>query len=215
MRYPITMIPHGRGLTPLLCLIGAVGLGACAKPKRSNPPVKTPEWQGLRIGMERKQAEKQLKDAGLRVHCSPAQNITYFDDGALYTRWAKQGQASRMVRCTARRKKGAKAGPDGVLQSKLYFLDDKMYRLHVKLLSNDQAFEQVLRARYGTLRQRKIARHAYASKKPTGIRMWILTLASTRIIWLRSGSHQQLVLFTADPAQVKALKALSSTRKGD
>ncbi len=204
-----------RSLTPLLWLIAVVGLGACAKKKHSNPPVTAPQWQGLRIGMERKHAVKHLRDAGLRVHCSPAQNVTYFDGEALYTRWIKPGQASRVTRCTVRRKKGAKPGPDGVLTSKVYFLDDKMYRLHVKILSRDTAFEQVLRARYGTLRQRTIARHAYAGKKPTGIRMWVLTLASTRILWLRSGTHQQLVLFTADPKRVEALKALSSTRKGE
>ncbi len=201
-------------LAPLLWLIAVVGIGACAKPKRSSPPVKTPEWQGLSIGMSRKHAEKRLRDAGLRVHCSPAQNVTFLDGEALYTRWIKPGKTNRIVRCTARRKKGAKPGPDGVLQSKLYFLDDTLFRLHVKILSTDLAFDQLLRARFGVLRQQTIARHAYASKSPTKIRMWSLALASTRIIWLRSGTQQQLVLFTTTPARVKTLKELSSTRKG-
>ncbi len=47
------------------------------------------------------------------------------------------------------------------------------------------------------------------------MRMWTLTIRSTQLLWLRSGYHQQLVLFTTNPERVKALKALSSTRKGD
>jgi hypothetical protein len=213
MHRPPTALLSGPRLVPVLWLIGVVGLGACAK--RPSPPVQALEWQGLLIGMERNQAEKRLRDAGLRFQCAPAKNVTFLDGQALYTRWVKQAQAGRVVLCTASRKKGAKPGPDGVLQSKLYFLDDKLYRLHVKILSTDRKFGQLLRARYGTPRQQTIARYAYAGKQPSRIRMWTLKRPSTQLLWLRSGHHQQLVLFTRDPERVKALRALSSSRKGD
>lgn len=215
MHHPPTTLSHGLRFALLLWLIGVGGLGACAKKKSPSPPVKAPEWQGLRIGTERKHAEKRLRDAGLRVHCAPAQNVTYLDGKALYTRWIKKAQAGRIVRCTARRKKGAKPGLDGVVQSKLYFLDDKLYRLHVKIFSTARVFGRLLKARYGTFRQQRVARHAYAGKKPSMIRMWTLAISSTKMLWLRSGHHQQLVLFTTDPKRAKALKALSTTRKGE
>ncbi len=214
---PLPLITDSRmpTLASLLYLVGLVGLSACSKPKQSNPPVKTPEWQGLRMGTPRQDAEKRLRDAKLRVSCLPAQNVTFLENNALYTRWIKPGKGDRIVRCTARRKKGAKPGPDGVLHTKLYFLDGKLFRLHVKILSTDLAFDQLLRARYGVLRQQMIARHAYASPKPTMIRMWTLARASTRLIWLRAQRQQQLIWFTTDPARIKTLKALSSTRKGN
>lgn len=215
MHPSLTMCARRPRFAPVLWLIGVVGLGACASKRRPSPPVKAPEWQGLRMGMERARAVKHLRDAGLRVHCEPAQNVTYFDGKDLYTRWIKKAQAGRIVRCTARRKKGVKPGPDGVLQTRLYFLDDKLYRLHVKISSTDQAFKQVLKARFGTLRQQAIARYTYAGKKPSTIRMWTLARPTTQLLWLRSAHRQQLVLFTTDPERVKALKALSSRRKGE
>jgi hypothetical protein len=216
MHHSPTLSPRGLRLALLLLLMGVVGLCACAKKKKhAAPPAKTPEWHGLRIGMPQKQAVKKLKDAGLRVYCAPAQNMTYLDGKTLYTRWVKKGQEKRVVRCKARRKKGGKPGQDGVLQSKLYFLDGTLYRLHVKMLLTDLVFEKVLTKRYGTLRPQPIVRHAYAGKKGTAVRMWTLVIKSTQLIWLRSGHHQQLVLFTTKPERVKALKALSTTRKGE
>jgi len=216
MYRPFPSSPLGLRLAALLLLTSVVTLGACSKKKpRSSPPVKTPEWHGLRIGMAQKKAEQRLKGAGLRVHCAPAQNVTYLDGKALYTLWIKKGQEKRVVRCLVRRKKGAKPGLDGVLESKLYFLDGKLYRLHVKLFTTDLKFDRLLRARYGVFLQAEISRHAYAGKKPSVIRMWTLTQKATRLLWLRSSHHQQLVLFTTSPDHVKALKALSSARKGE
>ena len=216
MHHPPTLSPRGLRLALLLLLMGVVGLCACAKKKKHTaPPKKTPEWHGLRIGMPQKQAVKKLKDADLRVYCAPAQNVTYLDGEKLYTRWIKKAQAQRVVRCKAKRKKGGKPGKDGVLQSKLYFLDGTLYRLHVKIFRTDLAFEKILKERYGTLRAQSIVRHAYASKKGSAMNVWTLTIKSTQLIWLRSSHHQQLVLFTTKPERVKALKALSTTRKGE
>jgi len=206
---------RGPRLAGLVSLIAITGLGGCASKSRPNPPVRAPQWQGLRMGMERARAEKRLRDAGLQVRCAPAQNVTYFDGKDLYTRWIKKAQAGRIVRCTARRKKGVKPGPDGVVQTRLYFLDDRLYRLHVKIISTDKAFKQLLKARFGTLRQQSIARYAYASKKPSTIRMWTLARPPAQLLWLRSAHRQQLVMFTTIPERVKALKALSSSRKGE
>lgn len=198
-------------------LAGILGLAfpACSTKKHKSPPVKRPQWQGLRMDMVRSDAEELLKRSGLRVRCAPARNITYLDGKDLYTRWVKKSQAGRVLQCVARRQKGAKPGPDRVLESKLYFLDDKLFRLHVKLLTSDADFEQVLKTRFGSLRQQEINRHVYAGELPSRIRVWTLHRASTRLLWLRGAQRQQLVLFSTTAGQVKALKAVATPKKGE
>jgi hypothetical protein len=211
MRFPIAT--SGELRLAALLLAGLGGLLACAKKKPPRPPAQELQWQGLRIGMERAQAELQLKAAGMRVTCLPSPNVTFLDGQTLHTRWVKSAGATRLTHCDARLKKGAKLGPERVFSSKLYFLDGKLYRLHTKIASNDQVFDQVLRARFGGLSQQSINRLAYASKKPSRIRVWALARQGVQMLWLRAGPQQQLVLFTRDPQQVKVLRSLSCPTK--
>jgi hypothetical protein len=211
MRCPVTTSGGLRLAALLLAELG--GLFACAKKKPPRPPTQELQWQGLRLGMERARAEQQLKAAGMQVTCLPSQNVTFLDGQTLHTRWVRSDGAARLTQCDARLKKGAKLGPERVFSSKLYFLDGKLYRLHAKIASNDQVFHQVLRARFGGLSQQSISRLAYASKKPSRIRVWALARQGVQMLWLRAGPQQQLVLFTGDPQQVKVLRSLSVASK--
>ncbi len=214
--YP-TSTPHLRRLRPLLllCLVGVAGLSACKKKKAAAPAVKPAQWQGLRMDMPRAKAEKLVRDAKLRVHCAPTHNVTYLKKNKLYTRWVKKAAAARVVRCKVRRKKGAKPGPDGVMETKLYFLDNKLVRLHAKVISTDVTFEQVLKNHFGTLKQMTLERYVYAGDAPSKTRAWGLNRLSTGIIWLRGVRRQQLAMFSTDAKIIQALEAVSSTRKGD
>jgi hypothetical protein len=208
--------------------VGALGVGAlgagvlCSgcdeKPERKPKTFDDLHWEGLRLGMAVEQARARMKELGWKTRCRPSPTVVFLDGDALATRWIKQAERGRTLRCDAhvpRKKAVPKRGKARRrLRAKLFFLDGTLRQMNIVLAVPDERIAPALRKRWGAFKQVRLSMYMYGSSRPGQLRALSFRRGGDTVLWLRRARVHELVFVSHEPAQVKALRSLVTLEKG-